>query len=162
MKNQFRTLDDSEVAFLESVQDRERRKEIAARQETAEQLEVFRKQRAAADQAALEAAKAQSATPTSSVAVATDSWVSSKKRRRVDRAEEAAPLAKQSKASSEKTGPAASKPTPTSAQPEPIENNSDKVSIEASASKDEASNASKKVSTISGLGLGAYSSDEDD
>lgn len=52
MKNQFRTLDDDEVEFLDSVLESTRAKEDAVRKETSQQLETFRKQREEAERAA--------------------------------------------------------------------------------------------------------------
>lgn len=51
LKNQFRSLDEDEVDFLDSVLESTRRKEAAIKKETAEQLKVFRKEREEADKA---------------------------------------------------------------------------------------------------------------
>ena len=53
MKNQFRTLDDDEVEFLDSVLESTRAKEEAVKRETVEQLDVFRRQQEEADRALL-------------------------------------------------------------------------------------------------------------
>lgn len=53
LKNQFRTLDDDEVEFLDSVLESTRAKEEAVKRETVEQLDVFRRQQEEADRALL-------------------------------------------------------------------------------------------------------------
>lgn len=53
LKNQFRSLDDDEVEFLDSVLESTRAKEAAVRKETSEQLELFRRQQEEAEKAAL-------------------------------------------------------------------------------------------------------------
>jgi hypothetical protein len=74
LKNQFRALDDDEIEFLESVQESSRAKEDAVKQETAEQLDAFRKQRAAAEQTATEGNKTTEGPR--------DNWTTTKKKRR--------------------------------------------------------------------------------
>ena len=49
MKNQFRALDEDEVEFLDAVLESTRAQEAAVKKETADQLEVFRKQREEAE-----------------------------------------------------------------------------------------------------------------
>ncbi|CAG8948094.1 unnamed protein product [Penicillium salamii] len=49
LKNQFRSLDDDEVDFLDSVLESTRAKEAAVKKDTAEQLEAFRRQREKAE-----------------------------------------------------------------------------------------------------------------
>ena len=51
LKNQFRTLDEDEVEFLDSVLESTRAKEDAVRKETTEQLDLFRRQQEEADRA---------------------------------------------------------------------------------------------------------------
>lgn len=81
LRNQFRPLDDSEVAFLESVKSKEEAKVRAERQETHEQLAAFRREREAAEEEARELEAAQEAlrggkeTPN-------ETWTATKKRRR--------------------------------------------------------------------------------
>jgi hypothetical protein len=52
LKNQFRTLDDDEAEFINSVLESTREKEAAIRKETAEQLEIFRRHQEEAEKAA--------------------------------------------------------------------------------------------------------------
>lgn len=53
LKNQFRALDEDEVDFLDSVLESTRAQEEAVRKDTADQLEVFRKQREEAEKVLL-------------------------------------------------------------------------------------------------------------
>ena len=53
LRNQFRSLDEDEVEFLDSVLESTRRKEQEVKKETSEMLEIFRKQQEEADKAAL-------------------------------------------------------------------------------------------------------------
>ncbi|KAL8941800.1 MAG: hypothetical protein Q9216_002038 [Gyalolechia sp. 2 TL-2023] len=53
LKNQFRTLDQDEVEFLDSVLESTRAKEDAVKKETTEQLDLFRRQQEEADRALL-------------------------------------------------------------------------------------------------------------
>ncbi|KAI9674812.1 MAG: hypothetical protein M1817_001716 [Caeruleum heppii] len=68
LKNQFRSLDEDEVEFLDSVLESTREKEQAVKKETLEQLEVFRKQQEDADKALLN----ESAPPVEGQAAAPD------------------------------------------------------------------------------------------
>ncbi|RAL11542.1 uncharacterized protein BO97DRAFT_470988 [Aspergillus homomorphus CBS 101889] len=54
LKNQFRSLDEDEVDFLDSIMESTRAKEAAVRKETAEGLELFRRQREEAEKTLLE------------------------------------------------------------------------------------------------------------
>ncbi|KAM0096214.1 hypothetical protein ACP6JD_000394 [Aspergillus fumigatus] len=54
LKNQFRALDEDEVEFLDSIMESTRAQEAAVKKETAEQLELFRRQREEAEKALLE------------------------------------------------------------------------------------------------------------
>lgn len=53
LKNQFRSLDEDEIEFLDSVLESTRAQEAAVKKDTADQLEVFRKQREEAEKALL-------------------------------------------------------------------------------------------------------------
>lgn len=54
LKNQFRSLDEDEVDFLDSIMESTRAQEAAVKKETIEQLEVFRRQREEAEKALME------------------------------------------------------------------------------------------------------------
>lgn len=79
LKNQFRSLDEDEVEFLDSVLESTRAQEAAVKKDTAEQLELFRRQREEAEKASLG--------PTSSeVAPAQgDEWAIPARKRRRDK-----------------------------------------------------------------------------
>ncbi|KAL2817781.1 N-terminal domain of NEFA-interacting nuclear protein NIP30-domain-containing protein [Aspergillus granulosus] len=78
LKNQFRALDEDEVDFLDSIMESTRAQEASVKKETAEQLEVFRRQREEAEKAALED-NAADVTP----AAGGEDWkIASRKRRR--------------------------------------------------------------------------------
>lgn len=53
LKNQFRNLDEDEVEFLDAVLESTRAKEEAVKKETSEQLDIFRRQQEEADKALL-------------------------------------------------------------------------------------------------------------
>ncbi|KAJ5637622.1 hypothetical protein N7490_007501 [Penicillium lividum] len=53
LKNQFRSLDEDEVDFLDSVLESTRAQEAAVKKDTADQLEAFRKQREEAEKTAM-------------------------------------------------------------------------------------------------------------
>lgn len=78
LRNQFRSLDDDEVDFLDSVLESTRAKEAAVKKESAEQLEAFRRRRAQADKALLE--RTSEVLPTDKE---TEAWSAPRKRRRV-------------------------------------------------------------------------------
>lgn len=59
LKNQFRALDEDEVEFLDSLLESTRAQEATIKKETAEQLEVFRRQREQAERALLEGASVE-------------------------------------------------------------------------------------------------------
>ncbi|KAL5341795.1 N-terminal domain of NEFA-interacting nuclear protein NIP30-domain-containing protein [Aspergillus crustosus] len=78
LKNQFRSLDEDEVDFLDSIMESTRTQEANVKKETAEQLELFRRQREEAEKALLE-------DTTAAVAPAAEGedWkIASRKRRR--------------------------------------------------------------------------------
>ncbi|KAF7509854.1 hypothetical protein GJ744_007365 [Endocarpon pusillum] len=85
LKNQFRSLDDDEADFLDSVLESTRAKEAQVRKETAEQLDTFRKQREAAEDVLSGGNAAIEKSDTRDKPLATEeSWsASSRKRRRV-------------------------------------------------------------------------------
>ena len=83
LKNQFRTLDDDEVEFLDTVLESTRAKEAAVKKETAEQLGVFRQQLDAAEKALLdETDNVQKSNGGAAVLGEQETWVTSGKKRR--------------------------------------------------------------------------------
>lgn len=81
LRNQFRPLDDSEVAFLEGVRSRERAEASSVRKETEEQLAAFRREKEAAEEKARDLEVSRSAVRAGEV-VPSEQWVTTKKRRR--------------------------------------------------------------------------------
>ncbi|KAL2834553.1 hypothetical protein BJY01DRAFT_84218 [Aspergillus pseudoustus] len=78
LKNQFRALDEDEVDFLDSIMESTRAQEATVKKETAEQLELFRRQREEAEKAALE----DNAADVVPAAEGEDWKIASRKRRR--------------------------------------------------------------------------------
>jgi FAM192A/Fyv6, N-terminal domain len=165
LKNQFRTLDEDEVGFLDSVLESERAKEAAAKRETEEQLEAFRRQREAAQKVNLDAsAQDQTSTIDLNDGIA---WVT-KKRRKKELDSGASKLRKTSTSAENKPaglpphGPAASS-KPTGSHHAKSQDTVQPSSVkEPTASLREAAEAPALApSRASALGLSAYSSDED-
>ncbi|KAJ5301994.1 hypothetical protein PENANT_c057G06621 [Penicillium antarcticum] len=79
LKNQFRSLDEDEVEFLDSVLESTRAQEAAVKRDTADQLEAFRRQREEAEKALLG--------PTSSdvTPVEEEEWAAPARKRRRDK-----------------------------------------------------------------------------
>lgn len=93
LKNQFRALDEDEVEFLDSVLESTRAQEAAVKKDTADQLEVFRKQREEAEKAMLG--------PTSSevAPVEEEEWTIPARKRRRDKGKDLLLPGKKRKAS---------------------------------------------------------------
>ena len=176
LKNQFRTLDDDEVDFLDSVLESTRAKEEQVKKETAEQLEAFRKQREAAEKALAEAdALAENTTADARVPPREESWITrNRKRRRVHEKDDGI-LKLRKKSSTGQDAPQAKSsadpvlPNPSS-DPGEVQTNLGKQKIGSSTissnSKPEEVDVTRAPRTAvqnspSTLGLGAYSSDED-
>jgi hypothetical protein len=103
LKNQFRSLQEDEVDFLDSIFESERVKEAAIRKETSEQLALFRKQQEEAEREAL--AKTASGSPVEEQ----ESWVVHSKKRKLGRDKESLLGVKLRRKSSSTTGPLNSK-----------------------------------------------------
>ena len=91
MKNQFRNLDEDEIEFLDSILESTRAKEEAVKKETAEQLNLFRRQQEDADRAMVqdtdegveESVVAKSGSPVND----NSPWAVNRKRKRVKETE---------------------------------------------------------------------------
>jgi hypothetical protein len=160
LTNQFRSLDEDEIEFLDSVQERARAKELAEKQHTKEHLEEFRKQQEEAERAAKEletvapptVGETWSAGPRKRKKGKDKDVIGGLKIRRTstgDKAKEAgnAKTKDQTAASSQATPGIADKSA---------EKGTGKVS-----EKPPTSTSPSPPVTAAGLGLGAYSSDED-
>ncbi|KAF4770400.1 hypothetical protein N7455_007152 [Penicillium solitum] len=93
LKNQFRSLDEDEVDFLDSVLESTRAKEAAVKRETAEQLEAFHRQREEAQKALLESTSPEVAP------VKGEQWTALARKRRNDKHRKALISGKKRKAS---------------------------------------------------------------
>ncbi|OGE56450.1 hypothetical protein PENARI_c003G07529 [Penicillium arizonense] len=172
LKNQFRSLDEDEVEFLDSVLESTRAQEAAVKRDTADQLEVFRRQREEAEKALLG--------PTSSdvTPAEEEEWTAPARKRRRDKQKDLLIPGKKRKASltensakpnsqeqeSQKSGAdSGSKPK------QPAQQNSKPSQVAASTTPKTATNPEQsqpqtkppaKPAPIS-LGLAGYSSDSE-
>ena len=104
LKNQFRSLQEDEVEFLDSIFESERAKEAAIRKETSEQLALFRKQQEEAEREAI--TKVTSGSPVEEQ----ESWVVHGKKRKLGRDKESLLGVKLRRKSSSTIGSLNSKP----------------------------------------------------
>lgn len=149
LKNQFRTLDEDEVEFLDSILESTRAKEEALRKETSEKLELFHRQREEAEKALLDVENGNTAEP-AGPADESDNWaISTRKRRRV-KEKDGGRLGLKRRRSSTTATDNNKDGTAEAPQPPPIQKPETTTPPET-----------KKKAVLS-LGLGAYSSDEDD
>ena len=180
MKNQFRTLDEDEVEFLDSVLESTRAKEDAVKKETSEQLSLFRQQQQEADRELIEEIPAgvpttrTSGSPTASSTTESQWAINARKRKRMkdkDTNTDILPGFKLRKSSSTVERPRINqvdtKAEPNSKQQEEYSPTSEKVSKGDSRTKhvEPSPKAEVHPAPISpgpgALGLAAYSSDED-
>lgn len=171
LKNQFRSLDDDEADFLDSVLESTRAKEAQVRKETAEQLDTFRKQREAAEDVLSGGNAAIEKSDTGDKSLATEeSWsASSRKRRRVKQKDDegSGKLRKKSSTTENpRTKLVGSERLPGG---EAIETtSSDNIKHGTGSAKSEPADVNPSRTAITPtqitpatLGLGAYSSDDD-
>ncbi|CEJ59033.1 Putative Podospora anserina S mat genomic DNA chromosome 6, supercontig 4 [Penicillium brasilianum] len=105
LKNQFRALDEDEIDFLDSVLESTRAQEEAVKKDTADQLEVFRKQREEAEKAML-GSTASDVTP---APAEEEDWAIPARKRRRDKGKDALIPGKKRKASLTESGVATAK-----------------------------------------------------
>jgi len=159
LKNQFRALDDDEIDFLDSVLESTRAKEAEVKKDTAEQLNAFRQQREKSE-------KAARSSEDPSVSGEKDSWtVGGGKKRKREKGGQIVPGLKLRKSSSgDKT--AVEKPSSgivTSGSLPDKPTTSDVVSKPNIASVTRAQSVkSLPPAAKTNLGLGGYSSDDED
>lgn len=137
LKNQFRSLDEDEVDFLDSVLESTRAQEAAVQKDTADQLEVFRRQREEAEKTLLEDTTADVA----SAAEGEDWKIPSRKRRR-EKKKDSLVSGKKRKSATEDTG----KDTSQTEQNEETIPTGKSETKEASISDSAGANASRKDS----------------
>jgi len=162
LKNQFRALDEDEVDFLDSVSQQTRAREDAVRRETAEQLNLFRQQRELKEKQALGGDAEE--------AVVEESWTTNGKKRKRVKAGPAISGVKLRKSSSTAQSdaiiPAKSEPA-ASSLPAKTANTANSTTVDEALKPATMSTSPPKPvkspspPTTSGLGLAAYSSDED-
>ena len=158
LKNQFKSLDEDDVDFLDSVLEIERAKEDAMKKETAAQLDAYRKQQAAVQKADLEAANTNMTPPIDDA----DAWLTKKRRKK----ELDNPISKVRKTSAgiESMSSTTSVVAPVTRSSRATEDTKQKDKLKRNgklSSTPPAVSTSTPVSKASALGLGAYSSDED-
>ncbi|KAK4506952.1 hypothetical protein PRZ48_000685 [Zasmidium cellare] len=159
LKNQFRSLDEDEVEFLDSVLEEERAKEAAVKKQTREELDAFRRQQEEAEKAAKVAGGEDA-----SEAVDSTSWSVGKKRKKGR--EGLLGGVKLRKASSGEKASGTVEPAANASPSTPKEEPA-KVADAVKGSGQPGSPPDKpavppKAASGAGLGLAAYSSDEDD
>lgn len=161
MTNQFRSLDEDEIEFLDSVQEATRAKELAEKRATKEGLEEFRKQQEEAERAAKEQEGAVSP-PT-----ITESWSVGPRKRKKGKEKDAigglkirrTSTGEQVKNLEDTSKSVTTKPDDQTASSKVQEQQS---SVKEQSDKKPASTSSASPpAPAAGLGLGAYSSDED-
>ncbi|TLD34755.1 hypothetical protein E2P81_ATG04920 [Venturia nashicola] len=166
LKNQFRAIDEDEADFLESVLESTRAQEDAIRKETAESLAAFRKQQEEKEKAALDLSDS------GNLVDGEETWHFSSKKRKKGKPKEFLKGIKLRKTSSTDSPSealakdAASAPPTTEARDSLQPQAASPVTTSPTPStKKEASSATPRkpsTSPIIDLGLGNYSSDEDD
>jgi hypothetical protein len=165
LKNQFRAIDEDEADFLESVLESTRAKEDAIRKETAGSLVAFRKQQEEKEKAVL--GLGESGSPVGEG----EAWIFSGKKRKKGKQKDFLKGIKLRKTSSidspsEAIAKSATNDPPKDKTLETVQQKASpqRNSTAASTKQDVPSTAPRKPSTspIVGLGLGNYSSDEDD
>ncbi|EKG19502.1 NEFA-interacting nuclear protein NIP30 [Macrophomina phaseolina MS6] len=182
LKNQFRALDEDEAEFLDSVLESTRAREAALKQETSQQLDAFRRQQDEAERAARLAGNTEGDAPAED-----EHWASAGRKRKKGKDRESLMGVKirRKSSTSEKTISAATtttkdgtgspagadkgratsgatkstseEPTAKAASASPKE---EPIAARPATAKD--AQAQKPKPTPAALGLGAYSSDEDD
>ncbi|KXT10874.1 hypothetical protein AC579_8994 [Pseudocercospora musae] len=166
LSNQFQSLNEDEVEFLDSVMESTRAQEAAVRKETTEQLDAFRRRQEEAERAAK-----QTGSPQAPETAEHDAWPVGKKRKKgkeslfgvvklrrpstMDKAEQPAAKGAEMK---EPAMVAESASDQDAVKAKSAGKGSDNTSPVAASSHA----AAKPTSSGIGLGLGAYSSDDDD
>lgn len=178
LKNQFRTLDEDDAEFLDSVLESTRAREAAVRKETVEQLGHFHRQRQEAERDSL----AKDDPTTSAVSAGDDNWMTAGRKRRRPKAKDTFPGMKLRKSSStepklvEKGQPAnddrhdKQSIATTSTSVEESRKSSDVKDCPGKQNKETKNDESRQAPATSpssaekssvALGLSAYSSDEE-
>lgn len=173
LKNQFRSLDDDEVDFLDSVLESTRAKDAAIAKETTEQLDLFRSQQEEAERAVISEDNALG------LPALEEQWLVTGKKRKKQREHDGEKALKLRRTSSTATDHVDSRivnmPARNHIQNRPARehNNNEKERKESLQSQDATRRvasqqdvpvppiAQRNPPALPGLGLGVYSSDED-
>ncbi|KAK3672665.1 hypothetical protein LTR78_007477 [Recurvomyces mirabilis] len=168
LRNQFRSLDEDEIEFLESVMESSRSKEAEVKKDTKEQLEAFRKQQEDAEKAAQQDEGSAEVTET------TSTWsVGPRKRKKEQNAGFGGVKVRRTSTAKQEEPSTTNKPIPPSKgeknvdlKPSPTVHSASekKANIPEPGHVASSPTSARKPSTppAATLGLGAYSSDEDD
>ncbi|KAF7185153.1 PSME3-interacting protein, partial [Pseudocercospora fuligena] len=167
LSNQFQSLNEDEVEFLDSVMESTRAQEAAVKKETTEQLDAFRRQQEEAERAAK-----QAGSPEAPETAEQESWSVGKKRKKGKESLFGAVKLRRS-STTDKSEQATAKPTQTTESTKAAERAPSQDAVKTETAENSSANASPGVAADSkaaakpaptgvGLGLGAYSSDEDD
>ena len=168
MKNQFRSLDDDEIEFLDSVLESTRSKEAEVKKETRAQLEAFRQRQEDAE-------KAAKVEETSEAPPVSESWSFGARKRKKGREKEAIGGVKLRKASrsgedrerdvalTKEQGRKRTKDDSKASKEGKASDEGAKPEVKAARETVEAKSTESSVSSgTPSLGLAAYLSDEDD
>ena len=165
MRNQFRSLDDDEVEFLDAVLESTRAKEAEVKKQTSEQLDAFRRQQEEAEKGAKQQDTSEAPETTEAWSVGPrkrkkgrESTIGGVKLRRTSTADQ--------KANADKTVPDQSTEPTAAGEVVHVDNENGESTTKAaelSQMQNKDSKATKSPSPpAAALGLAAYSSDEDD
>ncbi|KAK3117480.1 hypothetical protein LTR53_001080 [Teratosphaeriaceae sp. CCFEE 6253] len=155
LRNQFRSLDEDEVDFLDSVSRQSRTKEIEVRKETREQLQAFRQQQDEAEKAARQEKSLEDAAQSGAWSVSTRKRKKGREMEGIGRLK----LRRVSTADDKDEGGSPESSTVTvQALPKPTAPDIAEDNLASLLSK---TGSTTPSSPPPGLGLGAYSSDEE-
>ncbi|KAI9765458.1 MAG: hypothetical protein M1835_007377 [Candelina submexicana] len=187
LKNQFRSLDEDEIDFLDSVLESTRAKEAAVKKETTEQLDLFRKQQEEADKALLlsdpNIEHASVGAASGGPITEDEQWIINGRKRKKGKEKEGlkgVKLRKSSSTNERPVIPAASSPSTSQIKDQgkqfdqtlsrgnvsqlrrPNEDEADTSTKPTTAFSSKATPPMKPSAELSTLGLGNYSSEDDD
>lgn len=175
LTNQFRSLDEDEIKFLDAVQERTRAKELAEKKDTKEHLGEFRKQQEEIERAAREQEGAASP-PT-----VTESWAAGPRKRKKGKEKDGFGGVKIRRTSTgekaageqtigeevigektQDTDGSTGQHTTKAGEEDAANSQAKAVAGDKTEHKTPVSASPTPTTTAAGLGLGAYSSDEED
>ena len=171
LRNQFRSLDDDEVDFLDSVLESTRAKEAEVKKQTSEQLDAFRRHQE-------EAGKAATQQDTSTVAETPETWTAGPRKRKKGREVTIGGVKLRRTSTAEKESKTLNSegrdtlegqdgsPTPEKQEADqavkPLAGDSPETAATVKPAILQVSPPTASTPPATGLGLAAYSSDDDD